>query len=538
MKFEDEGEQAKALVRYQVISAYLALEPKRGRRGPTLDMLAAKVWPGVDGQKFQVAAETIRVWVRHYRQHGLAGLADKKRPRRGVQTLTPTLMELACQLKRDVPERSLDRLLRIMEQTGQVEPGVVTRSTLHRVLQRADLSARRARVPDSEDLDRFEAAAPNDLWQSDMLVGPWLPDPEKPGSMRRAYLYAFLDDHSRLVLHGRWSFKGDLPALELVFRRALQKYGVPARVYYDNGATYRSGHMRQIVAEIGIHAIVFTRTYRPMGHGKIEALNRLIRAAFIAEVAASDIETLDQLNEAFIAWMDLDYSRCVHSETQQTPLDRWNAGVATVRYADEEQLRLGFLWKEQRTADKSGVFSLFGSKYQVGPTLARRSVEVRYDPERLAEVEIWHDGRFVERSRPFVVKTHRRARDGEDDEASPGPALAASTKRPAPAVDWLGHLRDRRRKESFVEPTPRELADAANAKHAELDAAIVALLAERLDPAVRNDDEVRAFLDRYGPFEADAATVAVDRVIAREGRDQHVVRYLEALRRPDHGGAR
>lgn len=532
MKFDDDAGRAKALVRYQVISAYLALEPKRGQRRAILDQLAARVWTDADGEKFQVAGETIRAWVRRYRRGGLKALEDAPRPRRGTRVLPPEVIELACQLKRDVPERSLDRLLRILEDTGKVEAGVVvTRSTLHRVLQRADLSARLARVPDSEDLDRFEASAPNDLWQSDLLAGPWLPDPDRPDKMRRAYLYAFLDDHSRLVLHGRWSFKEDLPALELVFRRALQKYGVPKRVYYDNGATYRSHHMRQIVAEIGIHAIVFTRTYRPMGHGKIEALNRLIRAAFVAEVAASDIQTLDALNEAFVAWMDLEYGRAVHGETGEAPLDRWRTGVAHVRYADEAQIRRAFQWTETRKADKAGVFSLFGCEYQVGPALANKRVQVRFDPEALDALEVWHDDRFVERVKPFSVKPHRRPRPAADED------VTDAKPKSKPVVDWLGHLRDRRRAEGFVEPTPRELADALAARRKEQDEAVVALLAERLDPAVRDDEEVRAFLGRYGPFDPDAAARVLDAVVAREGRDQHVQRYLEAIRRELSGGA-
>ena len=297
-----------ALCRYQVISAYLALEPPRGQRGPLRDELATRTWTGASGESLTVSAETIRVWVRRYRKGGLDGLRDKPRPRRGSRALTEEQIELACRLKEEVPERSLDRLITIMEGLGLVEPSVVRRSTLHRALQARGLSARRARVPDTHDLDRFEADHANDLWQSDMLCGPWLPDPERPGKVRRAWLYGFLDDHSRQLLHGRFSFKGDLPALELVFRRALQKYGRPRRVYYDNGQTYRSRHMKQIVATLGMHRIVFTEIGRPEGHGKIEALNRLIRAAFLAELRASNITTLDQLNEAFIAWADLEYS--------------------------------------------------------------------------------------------------------------------------------------------------------------------------------------------------------------------------------------
>ena len=310
----------KALCRYEVISAYLALAPGRGQRGPLLRKLAERAWTGPDGKPVRIAAETIRAWVRRYRTTGLVGLRDVPRAVRGPKALTAEQVELACRLKREVPERSLDRIIRILEDMKLAPEGTIRRSTLHRALKGAGLSRRACRVPDRQDLDRFEADCPNDLWQSDMLVGPWLPDPERPGKMRRAYLYAFLDDHSRLLLHGRFSFRGDLPALELVFRRCLQKWGVCRRVYYDNGQTYRSDHMRQVVATLGMHRISFTQVRRPEGHGKIEAFNHYCRSAFLAELAASRITTLDGLNEAFLAWADQEYARRVHSETGQTPM--------------------------------------------------------------------------------------------------------------------------------------------------------------------------------------------------------------------------
>jgi transposase InsO family protein len=516
------GRLPMSLVRYQIISSFLAETPPRGERQATLVRLAAKTWTGPDGEPVQFAAETLRSWVRRYQKEGLPGLEDKPRPQRGVQVLSPETVELACAIKKEVPARSLDRIIRILEGMDKVEQGFVRRSTLHRALRAKGLSARKARIPDSEDLDRFEAVAPNDLWQSDMLAGPWLPDPERPTKMRRAWLYAFLDDHSRLLLHGRFSFKGDLPALELVFRRALQKFGKPRRVYYDNGATYRSHHMRQIVAEIGIHGIIFTKVRRPMGHGKIEALNKYVTAAFIEEVRASRIRTLDELNEAFVAWCGPEYNGLIHGETGERPVDRWKAGLARIAWVDEEKLRLAFLWKEERTADKAGVFQLFGTEYQVGPAHARRRVEIRYDPEHTDEIEVWCDGRFAERVRPFHVRHHRRPRPPEDETApSPTPA--------EPVADWLGHLVEKRRRESFAEPTPSQLAQTEADRRSQADEAVVALLAARLDPAVRDDDTVRVFVSRYGPFELDAATSAVDRVVEREGRDQHVSRYLDAI---------
>jgi transposase len=229
---EEDPRRATALLRYQVISAYLALEPRRGQKRPLLEQLAARTWlDPTTGQPLTVAAETIRSWVRRYREGGLAGLEDKLRAQRGGTALKPEALDLAAQLKREVPERSLDRLIHILEETHLVERGHIRRSTLHRALRSLGLSQSPPRVADQKDLDRFEADAPNDLWQSDLLSGPWLPDPARPGKSRRAWLYAFLDDHSRLLLHGRFSFRGELPALELVFRRALQRWGTPRRVY-------------------------------------------------------------------------------------------------------------------------------------------------------------------------------------------------------------------------------------------------------------------------------------------------------------------
>jgi transposase len=221
-----------ALCRYQAISAYLALDPPRGQRRQLLEQLAQRTWPGPDGEPLRASAETLRSWVRRYRRNGLPGLMDKRRPRRGIQALTPEQIETVLALKREVPERSLDRIIRIAEGMGLMEPGVLRRSTLHRVLQQAGLSARPRSQSDKKDLDRFEALAPNDLWQSDMRTGPWLPDPRRPGKARRTKLFCFLDDHSRKLLHGRFSFAEGLPELELVFRRCLQKYGKPKRVYY------------------------------------------------------------------------------------------------------------------------------------------------------------------------------------------------------------------------------------------------------------------------------------------------------------------
>ena len=503
-----------ALLRYQAISAYLVLDPPRGSRTAVLAELAAKSWALPDGKPVAFAAETLRGWVRRYRRGGLDALEDARRERPGVGVLSDAQKDLVCRLKRDVPGRSIERIIEIAEEMDLVEKGLLKRSTVHRVLRSRGLSGRRKGVT-TMDLDRFEAAAPNDLWQSDMLGGPYLPDPSRPGKHRQAWLHAWIDDHTRLLLAGRWAFKRDLPALEIAFREALRRCGRPRRVYYDNGGPYRSKHMAQIVAVLSktSEKPIFTQPYRPEGHGKIEAFNRYCRAAFVDEVAASSITTLDELNRAFDAWRELKYNRRPHEEIGSSPWDRWRGGADRLDVVDERKLVEAFLFRETRTTDKAGVLKLFGRRYQVRAGLARKKVEVRYDPEDLDVLEVWHGETFQERVRPLTVAPSRRPRAEE-------PIVPSEE----PLVDYLGALTARH------EPLPTVDAIAeAKRQRAAQDEAMVALVRDRVDARVFDETLVRGFLERFGPFEVAAVDETLSLVVELGGADQHLGAVFDAF---------
>jgi transposase len=151
-----------AILRFQVISAYLAGDPPRGQRGAKCAQLADKTWLLPDGSLRTFSAETIRSWVRRYRDGGLAALEDKPRAQRGTVALTDQQIELFCELKREVPERSLGRLIRIAEELELVPKGVVRHRTLHRALHQRGLSGRPKPDATVTDLDRWEAGFPNE----------------------------------------------------------------------------------------------------------------------------------------------------------------------------------------------------------------------------------------------------------------------------------------------------------------------------------------------------------------------------------------
>jgi hypothetical protein len=202
-----------------------------------------------------------------------------------------------------------------------------------------------------------------------------------------------------------------------------------------------------------------------------------------------------------------------------------------VRYAEEEKLRQAFLWKETRTADKAGLFSLLSTRYQVGPELARRKLQVRFDPEALHEIEVWYSGRLAQRVKPFSVTAHRRPKATKSE-------ITPETKS-EPTADWLSHLVNKRREAGIVEPHPKQLVQTAQKQREEADVAVVDLLTEKLESGVVDTAAARAFLQRFGPFDLALAEQVIDELIAQgESRDQHVTFYLEAIRKAARGGVR
>ena len=65
-----------------------------------------------------------------------------------------------------------------------------------------------------------------------MLVGPFVPFPKTVTSVR-ARLFLIVDDHSRLLVHGRFMPFENTRAGQDVFRHAIIRRGVPEVLYAD-----------------------------------------------------------------------------------------------------------------------------------------------------------------------------------------------------------------------------------------------------------------------------------------------------------------
>ena len=188
----------------------------------------------------------------------------------------------------------------------------------------------------------------------------------------------------------RFGFAEDTVRLGVALHPALAARGVPVSCYVDNGSAFVDAWLLRACATLGVR-LVHSTPHRPRGRGKIERYFRTVREQFLVEVADTTAEDLAaagishagallELNRLFTAWVETEYHRRVHSETGQTPLQRWDDGWArlgrTPAMPSTADLTEAFLWSAQRTVTKTATVSLHSNMYQVKAALAGRKVEL------------------------------------------------------------------------------------------------------------------------------------------------------------------
>jgi transposase InsO family protein len=352
-----------------------------------------------------VSISTLRRYLAWYQAGGFEALRPQERADKGsVKAFPPEVLEAAIALREEQPARTTPMLVELLKRDPnlKLEKAVNAHTLTTHLRQRG--KTRRQLAQTTRTYRRFERDHSNSLWQGDAMVGPWLPDPVVVGRKRRAHLFCFLDDHSRLVPHAEFFWDESLPRLERVLKVAILRRGLPQAIYVDNGQVYSANQFAAACASLGIQRLQ-TAPYSPESKGKQERFFETVRLQFMPEVAVSDINTLADLNDSFWAWLTCIYHQNQHSETEQTPLDRFRAGLNLLRQVDPQTLQTAFLWREKRQVRKDGSLSLQGNRYQVEPHLAGRTLELRFDPFDLSTLDLYLEEQYLGRA---VVLTQGR----------------------------------------------------------------------------------------------------------------------------------
>jgi len=418
---DDIGHEQIALHRWAVIAEAANGKLAGRERGALVRQIAARPHSHPDGSQRTYSRVTIDRWLRAWRAGGLDALKPAGRSDAGVVRAHPELFAEAAALRLELPGRPAAQIASILYHRHGIK---ISERTVRGQLRRAGLH-REALAAEPKAYGRYEAGAPNERWITDVLVGPWVPFPKGDASVR-ARLFLIVDDHSRLLIDGRFYGQENARACQELLRRAVTRRGVPEVLYADNGAPFSNRWLARTCAVLGIR-LVHSRPYSPEGRGKQERLNRYIREAFLAEAEHRGIESIAELNDLFAAWAEQVANRRTHAETGETPIGRFEK-AGPRRQAGPALLREAFRWSVTRRVTRTATVPLEGNSYAVDPALTGRRVELRYDPEDLTRIDVWLDGKPAGQAVPFVTRRH--VHRAVPQAARPEPA--------ATGIDYLG----------------------------------------------------------------------------------------------------
>lgn len=387
-----------ARLRFQIIGQLLAAPPESGELSSRIAELAARPWrhPTTD-EVLRFSAKTIERWyyIARDTQEPIRALERKVPQHAGTH---PSVSEAVAseirQLRRDHPRWSCQLVYDNLAVIARQNPALgllpsyasVCRYMKHHGLGKRRKPRRHELEPGFIPRERrsYEVSHVHALWHFDFHQGKravTLPS----GELVRPVLLGILDDHSRLCCHAQWYLdEENTEWLVHGLCQAFQKRGLPRAVLSDNGAAMLAAETMQGLERLSIVQHT-TLSQSPEQNGKQEVFWVPVEGRLMSMLEGEPVLTLDLLNNATQAWIEMEYHRSVHSELGQTPLERCLSGPSVVRPCpSSDALRRAFRMEVRRKQRKSdGTITFEGVRYEIPSayrTLERVSVRVaRWD---------------------------------------------------------------------------------------------------------------------------------------------------------------
>ena len=202
----------------------------------------------------------------------------------------------------------------------------------------ADALARSWRKKDAQtrEVRSYEAEYVGALWHLDFHHGS-LKVLTHGGQWLRPIALGIIDDHSRLCCHVQWYLSETADDLVHGLSQAIQKRGLPRALLTDNGSAMVAEEVTEGLLRLGI---VHERTlpYSPYQNGKQEAFWGTLEGRLLNMLDGVAELTLEFLNQATQAWMEIEYNRAVHRETSSSPVERFARAPDVLRSESFERV--------------------------------------------------------------------------------------------------------------------------------------------------------------------------------------------------------
>jgi putative transposase len=333
-----------------------------------------------------------RYWT-YYRQEGFEALLPTGRRDKGkVRVLSDDFLKVLEQRRKAYPGGSIKELLRALEKEGYFPQGLwKSAPSVYRYLRQKGLdskSMKQWKELGSGPTKSFEMTHVNELWMTDVMHGPMI-------GKTSTRLIAMIDDVSRLCVYGQYREFEKEEDFWIIFREAMNRRGVPQKVYTDRGKIFTSNRTKLACARLGIK-LWHAKAYAAWSKGKIERFFRTIQDQFQSRLEQDPAKDLEELNRRFWHWLESEYHSREHGGIKQSPRDRFMKEEGMIRILDPAILSACFQEYEKRRVRADATLYWRGECWEVPIYLRGQYVEIRSDPLKKEQApELWHEGVLV-----------------------------------------------------------------------------------------------------------------------------------------------
>ena len=339
-----------------------------------------------DGSTVTYSYKTLEKWKSQYSIGGLDALMPGTRSDKGIpRALNEDAIAEIYRIKEEHPRMNATQIYTHLVRESFI-PATVSVDSVQRFIRHNDLKS--ARDPNLRDRKAFEEDEFGKIWQADTC---YLPHITEDGTSRRVYCIMIIDDHSRLLVGGELFYNDNACNFQKVLKDAIATYGIPDKLYVDNGCSYSNAQLSMICVSLGI-LLLHTRIRDGASKGKVERHFRTLKERWLYTLDMESIQSLAQFNGMLKDYMR-DYNTTFHRGIDTIPLERYQASKDHPRKPESRQwLDDCFYNRITRKVRKDSTISIDKVCYDVPMQFISAKVEVRYLPDDMTSAYILFDG--------------------------------------------------------------------------------------------------------------------------------------------------
>ena len=339
-----------------------------------------------DGSTVTYSYKTLEKWKSQYSIGGLDALMPGTRSDKGIpRALNEDAIAEIYRIKEKHPRMNATQIYTHLVRESFI-PATVSVDSVQRFIRHNDLKS--ARDPNLRDRKAFEEDEFGKIWQADTC---YLPHITEDGTSKRVYCIMIIDDHSRLLVGGELFYNDNACNFQKVLKDAIATYGIPDKLYVDNGCSYSNAQLSMICVSLGI-LLLHTRVRDGASKGKVERHFRTLKERWLYTLDMESIQSLAQFNGMLKDYMR-DYNTTFHRGIDTIPLERYQASKDHPRKPESRQwLDDCFYNRITRKVRKDSTISIDKVCYDVPMQFISAKVEVRYLPDDMTSAYILFEG--------------------------------------------------------------------------------------------------------------------------------------------------